>query len=598
MEKQSVYQYQPLVEPGAVRLIDLQPSPDLKSRVECIVIHTTLDKYDFDMIDHYTALSYVWGDSCERCTVSIDGCDFDVTANLHSALCHIRDPKRPRLIWADAICISQSDDQEKAIQVQQMRDVYKTAQHTIIYLGGATPQSESFMKRLGPINRSAHDYTATPSEALDLLNRPWLRRVWILQELVFSKDPWIHCGERRARWQRFEEAFETFRSETTEPYRTFFDMSETRKEASFRNYNVPLEVPEYLRLLHIILEKRRGLGVQDPRDMIFAHLGIIGGVLQEGKVQSYIMVDYTKSIKQIYEKVAALFMEHLEVSTATSCIRELDDNEPEHNDLASWCPDWSKAKPRGDQTTLSEAVHGARNHWPSLQPTKGLVIGTLSFDPSTLISKGYYFDTVRIVSATITSYKLSHLTINSRTRKRPEFLPSNMQFAESWEQFFPPLAPWMKQYYHENSLQHSIIGCKVINRLWMLSLDRCGYECWYTTTMFMSLFKAFTKGCRLAELSGGTIAIVSVKTAPGDLIGFMGERGRSDQVPIVFRPIEMEPQMNEIVDAEIDIKYNSWGRKKEIRHVRVVGETFVDEYSFADGWKDLKGVEEQIFALH
>jgi hypothetical protein len=32
-----------------------------------------------------------------------------------------------------------------------------------------------------------------------ILVRPWFTRVWVLQELVLSKDPWILIGKTRVR---------------------------------------------------------------------------------------------------------------------------------------------------------------------------------------------------------------------------------------------------------------------------------------------------------------------------------------------------------------------------------------------------------------
>jgi hypothetical protein len=33
-----------------------------------------------------------------------------------------------------------------------------------------------------------------------ILWRTWFTRVWIYQELVLSKGPWIQCGRKRVRW--------------------------------------------------------------------------------------------------------------------------------------------------------------------------------------------------------------------------------------------------------------------------------------------------------------------------------------------------------------------------------------------------------------
>jgi hypothetical protein len=69
----------------------------------------------------YEALSYCWGVK-ERLYLIFnhDLKHMVVTWNLFSALLRLRYPDRPRLLWVDAICINQSDLQDKSIQVSQI----------------------------------------------------------------------------------------------------------------------------------------------------------------------------------------------------------------------------------------------------------------------------------------------------------------------------------------------------------------------------------------------------------------------------------------------------------------------------------------------
>jgi hypothetical protein len=101
------YMHLPLIEPGAIRLIDLQPCPDVNTQVQCSIIHTTLYDCDMEIMDSYTALSYVWGDPNNIVKILVDSTELEITTNLDSALRHIRDKTRSRRIWADAICVNQ-----------------------------------------------------------------------------------------------------------------------------------------------------------------------------------------------------------------------------------------------------------------------------------------------------------------------------------------------------------------------------------------------------------------------------------------------------------------------------------------------------------
>jgi hypothetical protein len=57
----------------------------------------------------YEALSYVWGGTFHHRSIRVNRCRFRITANLHNALHHLRDTKRPRRLWIDALCINQEE---------------------------------------------------------------------------------------------------------------------------------------------------------------------------------------------------------------------------------------------------------------------------------------------------------------------------------------------------------------------------------------------------------------------------------------------------------------------------------------------------------
>jgi hypothetical protein len=114
------YQYTRLTEPDTFRLILLQPSPHLTAPLQLSILTATLSQYEDDIVDHYVALSYVWGNQTDISMIDVDSKQLEITASLDSALRHIRDANRPMKIWADGICINQTDTVEKNIQVRVM----------------------------------------------------------------------------------------------------------------------------------------------------------------------------------------------------------------------------------------------------------------------------------------------------------------------------------------------------------------------------------------------------------------------------------------------------------------------------------------------
>jgi len=250
------YEYQPLVGQDAIRLLVLHPAEDLKAKVKCSIVYTTLRECDDDIIEHYSALSYVWGNPDDTRVISVEGRDFEITANLDSALRHIRNSRRNHRIWADAVCINQSDDMEKSQQVKQMGDVYRFAHNTIIYLGESTLETDQLLLSARSLGGSSEYSLAW----ILLLERPWFTRVWIYQELMFSRDPWVQCGIVRVRWDRFFGASSSHESFTSrvEPWKTFHTLATERRNlvTSLKQKD---EHPFSDSLLRV-LEARRGLG--------------------------------------------------------------------------------------------------------------------------------------------------------------------------------------------------------------------------------------------------------------------------------------------------------------------------------------------------
>src|SRR4051794_22415309 len=114
----SSYPYSLLPQDGDyIRLLRLLPNED-----EAAPLHCELRKYSLQrssLRTHlYEALSYVWGDPDNTLSICVDKNQFQVTVNLHAALSRLRDHSFERIIWVDAICIDQSNKEERKQQVQ------------------------------------------------------------------------------------------------------------------------------------------------------------------------------------------------------------------------------------------------------------------------------------------------------------------------------------------------------------------------------------------------------------------------------------------------------------------------------------------------
>jgi hypothetical protein len=325
------YEYKPLTESDALRLIDLQPSEDDPAAIRCSLVHTTLSECEArDIFDRYTALSYVWGCADKDKTIWIDDLPLPITANLFSALSDLRHQTKRFLIWADGICINQNDNDEKARQVRIMGQIYDNALHTVIYLGAARDEDPEALCLTAIRNGEAPSGVNT---LMSILSKDWFIRVWIFQELVFSANPLVQCGKVRAKWDSFHDSFLStlpligpVPQLIQERIKIVSEMHRTRHRYQFR----PTKATPHSTILDL-LRTRRGMGVTDRRDLIFAHVGFAS----DGEK---LTVDYSKQYPQLYAETAQYLAVKHGVAELLMCTGH---SQTTTEDWPSWISNWS-----------------------------------------------------------------------------------------------------------------------------------------------------------------------------------------------------------------------------------------------------------------
>ncbi|KAF2742735.1 HET-domain-containing protein [Sporormia fimetaria CBS 119925] len=204
-------------------------------------------KEDIDP-DNYVALSYSWGPENSTQTIFINDLQVEVRENLALALKRFRSMayfKNGGKIWIDALCINQNDEAEKQSQIAMMSMIYNLAGNIIVWLGeegdgsnwvidylqkwstfyrieyieafdGSDPVTATTWRnmaqlRLRTINqqllamRQQLDVDLSDAEALSLyrfFERPYWRRLWIIQELAMGRAGMpVVCGDRVTQWR-------------------------------------------------------------------------------------------------------------------------------------------------------------------------------------------------------------------------------------------------------------------------------------------------------------------------------------------------------------------------------------------------------------
>lgn len=128
------YIYEPLHHPRNIRLMILQPSDDPDSALEFLFSQEHISHFR----GQYEALSYTWGEARFLHSVYHLGSEkslLSITSNLHEALLRLRYSHKPRVLWVDAVCINQTDDVEKALQIPLMAHIFRGAYRVMAWLG-------------------------------------------------------------------------------------------------------------------------------------------------------------------------------------------------------------------------------------------------------------------------------------------------------------------------------------------------------------------------------------------------------------------------------------------------------------------------------
>lgn len=286
----SRFPYQPLDEPDSIRLLQLHPASSNQAEVRCSLTKATL-ALCADIYDHYTALSYVWGDPNITKTIWVNETPFLITINLYSALRDIPHERVSLQLWTDAICINRHDDEEKLKQIAMMGKIYSTASQTAIYLGSLETQDESAVNSWASINPDVWSFS--PEVTNLLFHSTWFQRVWVFQELVFSKDPRVQLGRHRFPWSALLAWTSKWPSKLIIEMNRARELHQESERPHMRVSGSELSqdiVRKRSELMMIdLLRARRGLGVTNPKDMIFAHLGFASDGPDLGRKINYSM---------------------------------------------------------------------------------------------------------------------------------------------------------------------------------------------------------------------------------------------------------------------------------------------------------------------
>lgn len=330
-----------------------------------------------DDCPNLNALSYCWGDPGVTAPIMVDYHVMSVTTNLERALRQLRRSARLEEIWIDAICINQVDTSEKNHQVPLMKDIYSVS-NVFIWLGESDIHSDEFI-RLMKERRNYSISTTSDTESdsiayilslsIDLVMKPWWERTWTVQELYLAKTVLFMCGTRtfsqsdiNAWFSYLSSLIEKNDSDPTllnHIQRRIVSMHPESVKANdgllFSDWvgrvviacNMAMLQEEYPRgdppSLRVVMEVSRGRLSTDPRDKVFALLGLI----PDDKRQM-IPIDYGSEPRGVYYQVVRYFWPDWYYFEGLKYWQPLEDP----GTVPSWVVDFSKPLGKRDKYIL------------------------------------------------------------------------------------------------------------------------------------------------------------------------------------------------------------------------------------------------------
>lgn len=342
-------------------------------------------------ITPYRALSYTWGDPANLVGILLNDRIVHVTENLAVALHHLAKSHPASRFWIDAICIDQANEIEKSKQVSIMGAIFKRAIEVVVWIGPCEEGSAEAVSVLRQIGEACQDVLQSNGQKLEetgieqnasirnkeespvltaigcrwfpgnlpsfnpiyisrIFQRPWFRRVWVLQEARVNPHVTFHCGDEtiskialwaggRAIIAMMNNIFNQTRSWIADD-----PLWQTLSGANFisrRTIDLVRSNEGEVTLEQLLLETSTNLGewsyeASDPRDRVYAIMGLASDLLTLG-----LSSDYEKSCTDAYISAAETILGNsgtIDILYAVTW--------PKHiQSMPSWVPDWTTSVP-------------------------------------------------------------------------------------------------------------------------------------------------------------------------------------------------------------------------------------------------------------
>jgi hypothetical protein len=373
-----LYSYQRLDNDTTIRVLVLQPAEAHESLLIANLVHTDRQKL-FSVTNiakrsttsapteqglTWECVSYAWGQVHLSHDLYVDGHIVKITANVESMLRYLRKKNKTRLLWVDAICLDQTDETEKAVQVSLMGEIFRQADKIHIWLGEETQVTNLqkalfFFKSMAVVKDTktiedvlSADIVHSIEGVFQLLEQPWFQRRWVLQEVCLGHSVIVRCGSFKIPWDWLAEGITAFGSQFLGLCFRELHLNAIAQVVSLRRGKAPILD---------LLSRFHAAQSTDRRDRIFALCGMATDIVFVPGCGTYIerpgghnkfSVDYSKSWVSTYSDFAHACVELGNTPFVLEHAISFGSLMASCRQYPSWVPDWSETRKWAPRFTI------------------------------------------------------------------------------------------------------------------------------------------------------------------------------------------------------------------------------------------------------
>ena len=395
-----------------IRLLRVKDANFLEDVVECDLIDVCLNDKPI-----YAAISYVWGAPCFDRAIFCNEKRTWITASLESALKQYRrdrDTEKPRLLWADALCINQGNEVELTAQLTLMRRIYSEAAIVYVHLGDVDVSwyyGLELLKKLCFISELEQNKPNTPSRKqaqacehyglpepehkawsayLKVLSSPWFTRTWIIQEITLAAKTKVRFGPFAFEWDELLKSIQIARSLEVGPgnFNTvpgFLYLTRLNQVRAMHKRR-----KTFVTLLYTLIITR-DFEVSDPRDKINAILPLADQRWIDGLV--HFPADYTVSAETLYHRFA-IYLVDTQCAQPMLNLAGLQRRNLDLTNIPTWVPDWTAQTRDIGSRHMAMIRHESYSATRKYPPSIKFAGSETQDEPEVLVARGCCLDTI------------------------------------------------------------------------------------------------------------------------------------------------------------------------------------------------------------